>query len=246
MKTWAKIAIGCLVVLVLCCLILAGTFIFAGAWLKSKLGGFFGGAYDMGKNISAIQQMDQQYPFQEPADGLLREDRLQAFMSICKKINGVSAPLQADLERLNSGGEGNMEDANKAMAAVATITQALKEGLEQNQMSPSEFRWIEMTAYSALDEAPAEGGSDIQGMEGFEAMTKASLEVLEPQLNDPGLTPEQRAALESQIAELRAQLGQGAAPASGPSPNAAVVDRYRQELQENDVRHLVAMGMSGN
>lgn len=244
MKTWAKIAIGCLVVLVLCCVVLAGTFIFAGAWLKSKLGGFFGGAYETGQNISAIQKLDQQYPFSEPADGALSEAQLQAYLGICQKVKAVAEPLKADLQEMGSGDEAKMDDANRAMAATSAITQALKEGLEQTQMGPAQFAWIEQTAYAALEEAPSEGGSDIQGMEGFEAMTRASLEVLEPQLNDPNLTPEQRAALESQIAELKGQLGQGAAPSGGVSPNAELAGRYRQQLEEYDVREFTAMGLT--
>jgi len=246
MKTWAKVAIGCLAVLLILCIVLAVVFFFAGTWLKSKLGGFFGGAYETGKNISAIQKLDQQYRFSPPADGAMSEDRLQAFLTACEKMKAVADPLKEDLKQMGSGDQAKMEDANKAMAATSAITQAIKEGLEQAQMSPTEFRWIEQTAYAALEESASAGttGGEIQGMEGFEAVAKASLEPLEAQLNDPNLTAEQKEALQSQINEIKSTMAP--APAGGSaSPNATLAEKYRQQLESYDVRDFVAMGMSG-
>ncbi len=243
MKTWAKIAVGCLIVLVVLCLVLAGTFIFAGAWLKSKLGGLFGGAYDTGKNIAAIQKLNEQYPFREPADGGLREDRLQAFLAVNQQVKTVAGPLKADLE--SKGGEKpGMEEVKKAAAATAAITGALKTGLEAAKMSPAEYRWIAATAYEALESAGgAVSGGDLQGQEGLQAMAQASIEVLQSQLNDPSLTAEQRQALEQQIAEIQAQSGQ--APTGQPTGNAALVEQYRSQLEATDVRGVVEMGLPG-
>jgi len=240
MKTWAKVAIGCLAVLLILCIVLAVVFFFAGAWLKSKLGGFFGGAYETGKNVAAIQKLEQQYPFQEPADGAISEGRLQAYLAACSKIKGAVEPLREDLQQMNNGGSGNAQDANRAMAAMGTLTQAVREGLEQAKMSPAEFKWLGETAYPALEEAPSgTTGGEIQGQAGLEAMANASLEPLQAQLNDPSLTAEQKQALQEQIDAIKATM----APESGGelSPNAALVQKYRQQLEENDVREFVTL-----
>jgi hypothetical protein len=243
MKTWAKFAIGCLALLLLACIILAiiGFFMYKRG---SNLFGFLGGAYDTGKNVVSIQKLDQQYPFSPPADGTLQEKRLQAFLGVCQGVKTVAEPLKAGLEQAEQESQG--EAAKKVAAATAGITQSMREGLERAKMSPSEFRWISDTAYAALEEASYEGGSAIQGMEGFEAMGRESLKALEPQLDNPNLTAEQREALEGQIAAIKEQLGQGAAPAGeGTSANAALAERYRQQLEDYDIRDVAEMGLGG-
>lgn len=240
MKTWAKVAIGCLVVLVVFCVIAIVTMIFAGAWVKEKVGGLVGNAVSTGKNIAAIQQLDQKYPFTEPEDGVLSEPRLQAFLDACQQARAVAMTHQEILQKAQSGSGDGASDAKKILDATSALTTAFKEGLESNQMSPAEFRWISQTAYDALNAAPAEGGS---GMEGIEAMARASLEVLEPQLNDPSLTPDQRQALESQISEIKAQAGEGA---PGGNPNAALAEQYRSQLEAADIREYIEIGLGGH
>lgn len=240
MKTWAKIAIGCLAVLVVFCVIAIVTMIFAGAWVKDKVGGLVGNAVSTGKNIAAIQQLDQKYPFTEPEGGALSEPRLQAFLAACQKAKAVVMTHQEILQKAQSGSGDGASDAKKILDATSALTTAFKEGLESNQMSPAEFRWISQTAYDAMNATPGDGGS---GMEGFQAIARESLKVLEPQLNDPNLTPEQRDALESQIAEIKAQAGQGGSEAN---PNAPLVERYRSQLEAADIREYLEMGLGGH
>lgn len=245
MKTWAKFAIGCLVVLVILCLVLAVVFFVGGSWLKNKVGGFFGGAVKTGQNVVAIEKLDQQYPFSEPQDGIMQEGRLKAFVGICQKVKTAADPYQEELSGMEQGSDNkDMAKATKMVEAVSAISTALKEGLEAAKMSPSEYRWLQNTAYSAL-ETGGESGGNLEGLEGFQAMTKASLDVLEPQLNDPSLTAEQRQALQDQIAELKAQLGSKTPSPGGESGNAALAAKYKEQLESNDVRSFVEMGLSG-
>lgn len=240
MKTWAKIAIGCLVVLVVFCVIAILAMVFAGSWLKEKWGGFIGDAVKTGQNVAAIQQLDQKHPFAEPADGTLSEPQLQAFLGACQKAKAVVLTHQEGLQMAQSGSGDGAADAKKILEATNALTTAFKEGLEESGMGPAEFRWISQTAFEALASGAVEGAS---GMEGIQAMAAESLKVLDEQLKDPNLTPEMRQALESQIAEIRAQAGQGA---SSTNPNAALVERYRSQLEASDLREFIEMGLAGS
>ncbi len=244
MKTWAKVAIGCLVVLLILCIVLAVVFFVGGSWLKNKVGGFFGGAVKAGQNITAIKKLDAQYPFSEPQNGVMSEERLKAFIGVCQKVKEAAGPYQQQLEEMqqNSGGK-DMAQATKMIEAASAISTALKDGLEAAKMSPSEYRWLQNTAYSAL-ESGGESGGNLEGQEGFQAMTKASIDVLESQINDPATTPEQKQALEEQVAQLKEQLGTQPSGA-GESGNTALANRYKEQLESFDVRSFVETGLSG-
>ncbi len=245
MKTWAKVAIGCLIVLVILCLVLAVVFFAGGTWLKNKIGGFFGGAVKAGQNIAAIQKLDQQYRFSEPQDGIMREDRLKAFLGVCQNVKSAADPYKEQLDAMEqSSNKGDMGQAKKLVEAASAISAALREGLAGAKMSPSEYRWIQNTAYGAL-EAGSESGGNLEGQEGLQAMTKASIDILEPQLQNPSLTPEQRQSLQDQIAQLKAQLGGQSASSGGESGNAALAAKYKEQLESYDVRSFIEMGLSG-
>ncbi len=68
MKTWAKIGVGCLVVLILCCVIGIVAVVYSGKKVTDLLGGI-GGARQMAKDIKAMEQLEKDYPFTPPESG---------------------------------------------------------------------------------------------------------------------------------------------------------------------------------
>jgi hypothetical protein len=152
MKTWAKVGIGCLAVLLVSCCIAGVVFIFAGAWVKSRVEKFAGTALGFGDNVQAMQQLDRKFSFTPPEGGALDEGRLRDYLSVCAHVKKTAAPYEA-YAQAHQGEKKDLRDVPKLVEMTNQVTESMRQALEANRMSPSEFYWIRM----ALMEA--EGGS---------------------------------------------------------------------------------------
>ncbi len=236
MKTWAKIGIGCLVVILAACVISAIALIFAGKQIRSWVNGLTGGAGDMAANVKAIQKLDEQYPFTEPADGQVTEDRLKAYIAVCAKVKPVMEPYAGWIKshQQNRDQKGNWGDVKKAMTMTAQLTAAMKVGLEENKMGPKEFHWIENAMRQALLEAgyaTGGGGDDAQ-----QKMIRDSIKDYQEKLANPSLTPEEKAGLQEQLDKLKAQEAEAAGGSGEVSQNRKLFEKYAAELKANDLQ----------
>lgn len=219
----AKIAIGCLVALLVVCVIAAVVVFFAGKAGWNLFGGF-------AKDAAAIQKLDQTYAFAEPGDGLVPEDRLQAYIAVCEKVKPEVDKLQEFSKSKQGQEKGSWTDARDAIKHTGTLISAMKKGLEEQKMSPKEFHFIGSAMRTASFGASESGGQtlDEAQRQGKEMMLKN----LEGLLANPGLPQEQRDEIQGQMDQIRQELEQ-AAPAD---PNAALYSKYKDRLQQVDLQ----------
>lgn len=227
MKTFAKIGVGCLVVLILCCLIGIVAVVYSGKKVTDLLGGI-GGARQMAKDIKAMEQLQKDYPFTPPESGDVDESRLQAYIAVATGVKAAMAPYEGWIKtHENKHDKGDWKDVKKALSMTAELVAAMHKGLSEHQMNSKEFRWIEQRMKAASRESGGEAATDAQRQ-----MVDSSVKVLEEQMNAPGSTPESKTQLQEQIDKLKATLAEAGGPVSA---NRALYLHYEKELQACDL-----------
>ncbi len=234
MKTWAKVGIGCLVVLVLACIISAAIFIFAGGWLKNKIKSATGDITQVGKSAAVIKKLDAEYPFTPPSDGQVSEQRLQAYISVCNEAKPAVEEYASWMTAHEGQKEGHFSDVKQAIELTGKATKSLADALKSHQMSPREFTWIEQTMDQASHEQPS--GGMTQGQEQV-------IKVLEAQMNAPNTSEQDRQNLQAQIDKLKA--GTAGQASANPSPNVALYERYADQLKACQLGHYGQMLLTG-
>ena len=236
MKTWAKVGIGCLVVLLAACVVSAVMFIFAGAWVKGQINKWTGGVGDMAADAKAIEQIQKEHPFTPPADGQVDEARLEAYIDICRQVKEAMAPYEGWLkEHEAKAGEqkkGDWGDVKTAMKMTSALMGSMRKGMEAHQMSSQEFHWIE----NAMREASMEVGSGAGSDDSQRTMIEGSIQDLESKMAEPGLTQEDKAKLQEQVDGLKGQLaGLGAGE---KSRNRELFEKYAAQLKATDLKEF--------
>ncbi len=230
MKTWAKVGLGCLVVLLLCCIIGIVASVITGKGLMSLFGGI-GGAKQMAQDIKAIEKFDKENPFTPPEDGNVDEARLQAYIAAATKVKAAMAPFDSWIkEHKGKHEKGQWKDVKDALTMTATLMKSMKEGFEEAKMSSTEFHWIEAQMRAASRETGGPGPTDAQ-----RKMVDESVVVLEEQMNLPSTTPDAKTQLQAQIDKLKATLEEGGGPVSH---NKALYLKYQKELQDCDLQEF--------
>jgi hypothetical protein len=227
MKTWAKIGVGCLVVLILSCIIGMVAVVYSGKKVTDLLGGI-GGAKQMAKDIKAMEKLDQDYPFTAPESEEVDEARLQSYITVATGVKTAMAPYEGWIKtHEGKHGQGDWKDVKKALTMTAELIGAMKKGLSENQMSSKEFHWIEQRMRAASRESGGASATDAQ-----REMVGSSIKVLEEQMSAPGATPESQAQIQGQIDKLKATLEEAGGPVSH---NRELYLRYEKELQACDL-----------
>jgi hypothetical protein len=166
MSTGVKIAIGCgaAAVVVVVLLIIAG--LAGGLFLKKKAGDLAGGVEAQQEASETITRLEQEHPFTPPADGVIGEDRANAFFAV---TDDAWERMEDDMEDLASrgedieerGGEAGFGDVMAGMRGLGQSRVAIAEALEENEMPVSEYLWTGLTlmrAFEDLDRPAGESG----------------------------------------------------------------------------------------
>jgi hypothetical protein len=222
----AKIAIGCLVALLVVCVIAAVVVFVAGRAGWNMFGGF-------AKDAAAIQKLDQTYAFSEPADGVVTEARLQAYIAACAKVKPAIEKLQEFTKSKQGGSPGSWTDAKDAVKFTAAIITAMRQGLDEQKMSPKEFHFVGnamKTASFGASETPGGQPLDASQRQAKEMMLKN----MEGLLANPGLPQEQRDEIQGQIEQIRQELEQ----APSTDPNVVLYLKYKDQLKQVDLQGL--------
>ena len=160
MTTGVKIAIGCGVALILGIMAVAVA-VFSGAyWLKGKTEEITG-------NESRIEELHKRAnaaPFDRPADGVIREDRLVKFLDIRKRVFNVYEKHRAALEAMGKKKKGDWGDVTTGFSVINEIRVAQAQALADVGMSEDEYRFMVEQVYKtawAAEVAKATGGKSV-------------------------------------------------------------------------------------
>jgi hypothetical protein len=198
-KKAEKIALGVAAALLLCCLLSLVLILFSDSSVATMK--FFA---ELEKQSAATRALDKTFPFSPPADGLLREDRLGAFLDVCCAVKPAADAV--DAYRKGSDAKSDKRGLLYKGAPVALevdLLKAIAPALEAQRMGPSEFQWIA----NQLEYAKAYSADSRQARE-----MGRMREDLQRTAESPQLSRRQREKLKDQIRTLE--------PLAGPSAEA--------------------------
>jgi hypothetical protein len=159
--TGAKVAIGCGIAVVVGGVMLAAV-VFGGLWwAKGKAEQFTGRE----TQIEQLKKKANAVPFTEPADGLVREDRLVKFLDIRRRVFDVYAKHKDELEAMNKKKQADFGDVTRGLGVLAEVRLAQAQALADVGMSEDEYRFLIQQVYKTLWASEAAKASPVPGVQ---------------------------------------------------------------------------------
>lgn len=252
MKTGAKIAIGCAVVLVGAGLVAVVAVGGAAFWVRGKVQG-------LKESADALQTYQRQVDaisFTVPADGLLQEDRLVKYLNVRRQVFGVYEQNRAAIENMARLDEGKNDPGLSDMATIVKLASELRianlKGLAAEQMSDSEYGWITGLLYQtavatgSMDETGKQAGETIaEAMDQARESLREGLELASEAAEKAGAPAGSRPAdadlkqLDAALEEMRGKT----AALDVPPQNAALFKKYEADIQKYAMTGLPFLGL---
>jgi len=247
-KTLAKVAIGCGIVLVLAGVATIALVVGGAWWLKGK-------AEQVVGNEEKIEEMKKQAAaagpaFTPPADGVVQEVRLVKFLEIRKRVFDVYEKHKPEIEAAGRKETADFSDVMKGVAWLNELRTAQAQAQAAAGMGDEEYRYMVEAVYKAWwssEIARQTGGKTASeaAEAGYEQMNEAMRQMQE---QSKDLPPEQRKALEEAAsqaqsgapsAEDRASLRQ----LDAPKANVELFRRYEADIKKYAMGGLELLGM---
>jgi len=102
---------------------------------------------ELSKSDQALNDLDAELPFTEPADGVVDEARLMTFLEIRRQLLQPYAKYREVENRIERKQQGDFEAAGEVLAVMTEVFDAQIDVLRQHGMSVAEFRWFEFAVY---------------------------------------------------------------------------------------------------
>ena len=223
MKGWMKIVLGIAATLAGLLALGFALLVRSGKW--EQIQGFSGGMVKISRSTKALERLDQERPFQPPADGLLAEPRLLAYLEVCEALKPSEGPYVAWM-REHMGKKGDFKDAAEAVNFMAGILDTAAVELKARAMSAREFAWIHEAVRQAQKEALGKTGSPL---------AEDLLLELRKAVQAKGLDEATRQGLERKLGRFEARLREDQQPLS---PNGKLCRAHAERLRAADLGEL--------
>lgn len=230
MKAWVKVLIGTGATLLLL-LVVAGVMLVQSRHWKD-VQGFSGGMVDITRSAKAMEQLDKQHAYQEPADGRIPEARLTAYIEVCEAVKPVEGPYTAWMQA-HMGKKGDFKDAAEAITFMSRLMDTATRQLREHNMTAREFAWISIAVRKARKEAVEKAGSPaaLELLETLKRVSKA-----------PGLEAPLRREVEQKVNRFETSLGKGKDPLSY---NATLCLAHAERLDASELGESGEMLLGG-
>lgn len=221
MRTVEKISLACAVTLILSCVasILALSLTDIGST-------FFKPAFEVLARARAVSALSGKYPFGPPADGIIPERRLEAFLRASAKAKPSAEALDAWLEGAHGGkgpGHGSRGPTLTGAGAsrAAAFLKDLEEGLGAEGMCLGEFLWIRNRLNFASDAAQDKAR---------EEEIRLEIDQIRELAADPQTPPKARESLDEHIRTLETLPW---APGPAREANRNLCARHQDRIRAN-------------
>lgn len=100
--------------------------------------------------IKEAKSLNEQYPFQEPENGVITEEQLQRFIEVKKEFAQTVKDHQAELQAMENSeleGESGFREFRQTLKVLADIRRDFLEALKKHHMSPKEYRFLTEQVY---------------------------------------------------------------------------------------------------
>jgi hypothetical protein len=247
-KTLAKVAIGCGIVLVLAGVATMALVVGGAWWLKGK-------AEQVVGNEERIQEAKERAKaagpaFAPPADGVVQEARLVKFLEIRKRVFAVYEKHKPEIEAAGRKETADFSDVMKGVAWLNELRTAQAEAQAAVGMGDDEYRYMIEAVYKAWwgsEIARQTGGKSASeaAEAGYEQMTEAMRQMQE-QMKD--LPPEERKAFEDAVRQAQTQSPSEQDRASlrkldAPKANIELFRRYEADIKKYAMGGLELLGL---
>ena len=144
MGTGVKIAIGCVVVAVVLGIVAIVALGGLAFWAKGKAEQFTGEQ----SRIEELQRKANANHFTPPADGTIREDRLQKFLEVRRRVYAVYEQHKTELDEMGKKKQADFGDVRRGFALINELR--LAQGLADVGMSEHEYRFLVEQVYKTM------------------------------------------------------------------------------------------------
>ena len=173
MSTGAKVAIGCGIVALVGVVGVIVAIVAGGMFVSRKAEQFTGGLEAQQEASETVQELEREHPFTAPADGIVRDDRAEAFFAVTddawEKMREWVEDMRERGEEIDGrGGQAGIGDAMAGLQGLGRSRVALSEALADHDMAVSEYLWTGMAlahAYAALDQPAETSGVPAENLE---------------------------------------------------------------------------------
>jgi len=246
MTTGAKIALGCgiafLAIAAGTCAVVVGV----GWWAKGKVETAVADLSQQQEEVERLQRQADSHHFERPADGVIREDRLEVFLAVRRDVYATYQQHLALFGRL----EKQKAPSLSAVAELARVGQDLRlavaRALAEHGMSQDEYRFMVEEIYKSwlTSQMQQSSGGETASEAGAKGM-EATAEALRKASQDPEMPEETRRLLEQQEREMgKASEGvrEALAPMDTAAANVALFRRHEDEIKKYSMSGLELAG----
>ena len=239
MKTGAKIAIGCVLAVVLIGIIGIVGVVGFGFWAQKKVASI--GANVVGNEVQINKYLTQARAnsFTPPADGVITESQLLRFLDVRKRVFAVYQQYGPQFESLqkqkDQGAVAAFQGAAAVMSIMKDVRLAQAQALADVGMSPREYMYLVTNVYKTYYQSEiARQNGGRQASEVIADATK-NLENISPPPAMPGEDPAVAQMRQQQMQQVKQQMQQYAQQAKAgdvPQANLDLFKKYDTELKK--------------
>ena len=255
----AKIAIGCGVAAIGVMAVVAMVVVGGAFWAKGKLEKVAGDQ----QQIDKLHAQANRNKFEEPSDGLIREDRLITFLEARKRVYAVYEKHKAEIEAMGKKQQADFSDVTASLAWLNELRLAQAQALADLNMSEDEYRYMVQQIYKTLwaaEVAKSTGGRSVSEAAG-DMYTKAA-DAMEQAARQAEQTKRQADAsgdkagehtadataddARKQAKEMREQAEKAREDAKDldvPPANVALFQKYEADIKRYAMSGLELMGL---
>jgi len=231
MKGWGKVLVGILVVALLCCVAGAAMLFSGGRWEAIK--GITGDTLALKKNAEGLEGLQKELPFTPPADGVVKADRLEAWLAVREALKPKADEFNVWAEA-HEGKQGDFKDAREAIGLISAVMGQSVAAMRAQKLSPAEYRFLEKAMEAARQEVETKGGGG--------ALANESLATLEALARDPALPEAKRAEIAAEAQRLRAKVDAAGQPLTA---NGQLYRQYGERIRATELGEFGRSMMQG-
>jgi hypothetical protein len=240
----AKIAIGCGVVTLLAGIAVVVAVFGAAWWAKGKI-------QEAAGEQQQIQELHDKanaaHPFTRPEDGVISEDRLEAFLAIRRKVFAVYEKHEDEIEAIGKKRQAGLGDLRTGFNLINEVRLAQAQAQADVGMSDDEYAFmVEQVYKSAWASAVADqtGGKSVS--EAASGAMEEAARQMEQTGTAEGVPEEAREQMEEGARRMQAQAAEARAHAQEtdvPPQNIALFRKHKDEIQKYAMGGLELLGL---
>ncbi len=237
MKSWMKVALGCLAVSIIAAFLFIAGFVAFGYWAKSKFAEATGG----GPEVAAARKAANAVPFVRPPKGIVEESRLLRFIRIRTDVYAVYDKYRGEIEsrsrRLKEATAPQLGDIASDVATGFTFIGELQRAealaLAKHQMSEDEYSFISSEVYKSMWTDLGSEGAVQAKVRASDAARSAAEGIRNLDVNGtPTDAPEALARTAKEAAAGADEMAKGLEKLQAPPENFALFKKYEADLKK--------------